>query len=99
MREKLLVNWCGAEDLQQPQSARSNPPRVQPKLGEWGPLTVPTTKQKKRMRIWVGLALLGALIAIFLLGWYVYYVMTGSWGFGIGDERQFLATFMPQRRA
>ena len=30
------------------------------------------------------------LIAIFLLGWYVYYVMTGSWGFGIGDEKQFL---------
>ena len=74
----------------------ATPPRVQPKLGEWGPLTVPTTKQKKRMRIWVGLALLGALIAIFLLGWYVYYVMTGSWGFGIGDERQFLATFMLQ---
>ena len=76
---------------------RATPPRVQPRLGEWGPLKVPTTKQKKRMRIWVGLALLGALIAIFLLGWYVYYVMTGSWGFGIGDERQVLATFMLQR--
>ena len=24
LREKLLVNWCGAEDLQQPQPARSN---------------------------------------------------------------------------
>ena len=38
------------------------------------------------MRIWVGLVLLGAMIAIFLLGWYVYYAMTGSWGFGIGDR-------------
>ena len=38
------------------------------------------------MRIWVSLTLLGGLIAIFLLGWYVYYVMTGSWGFGIGDD-------------
>jgi hypothetical protein len=28
------------------------------------------------------------LVAIFLLGWYVYYVMTGSWGFGIGDDQQ-----------
>jgi hypothetical protein len=63
----------------------SSPPRVQPVIGEWGPEKVPTTRQKKRMRIWVGLALLAGLLAIFLLGWYVYYVMTGSWGFGIGD--------------
>jgi NhaP-type Na+/H+ or K+/H+ antiporter len=70
------------------------PPRVQPTIGEWGPVKVPTTKQKKRMRIWVTLALLGALIAIFLLGWYVYYLMTGSLGFGIGDERQLLAAFL-----
>ena len=91
---QLLVNWSGAEDLQQPEPARATPPRVQPKIGEWGPLKVPTTKHKRRMRIWVALALLGALIAIFGLGWYVYYVMTGSWGFGIGDERQFLAAFL-----
>jgi hypothetical protein len=70
------------------------PPRVQPTIGEWGPVKVPTTKQKRRMRIWVTLALLGALIAIFLLGWYVYYLMTGSMGFGIGDERQLIAPFL-----
>jgi hypothetical protein len=68
----------------------ATPPRVQPILGEWGPEKVPTTRAKKRMRIWVGLALLAGMIAIFLLGWYVYYAMTGSWGFGIGDEKQFL---------
>ncbi len=62
------------------------PARVQPVLGEWGPSTVPTTRQKKRMRIWVGLALLAGMIAIFLLGWFVYHAMTGSWGFGIGEE-------------
>jgi hypothetical protein len=61
------------------------PPRVRPVLGEWGPEMVPTTKSKKRMRIWVSLALLGALLAIFLLGWYVYHALTGSWGFGIGS--------------
>jgi hypothetical protein len=66
------------------------PPRVQPILGEWGPEKVPTTRAKKRMRIWVGLALLAGMVAIFLLGWYVYYAMTGSWGFGIGGEKQFL---------
>ncbi len=49
---------------------------------------MPTTKQKKRMRIWVGLVLLAAMIAIFLLGWGVYYLMTGSWGFGIGEAQQ-----------
>lgn len=66
----------------------ATPPRVQPKLGEWGPEKVPGTKQKKRMRVWVGLALLGAMIAVFLLGWYVYHAMTGSWGFGIGEQSQ-----------
>jgi NhaP-type Na+/H+ or K+/H+ antiporter len=70
------------------------PPRVQPTIGEWGPVKVPSTKQKRRMRIWVTLALLGALIATFLLGWYVYYLMTGSLGFGIGDERQFVTAFL-----
>ena len=48
------------------------------------------------MRIWVSLALLGGLIVIFLLGWYVYHAMTGSWGFGIGDEKQILQMFLPQ---
>jgi hypothetical protein len=66
----------------------ATPPRVQPAVGEWGPAKVPTTRQKKRMRIWVGLALLGGMLAIFLLGWYVYHAMTGSWGFGIGEEEQ-----------
>ena len=63
----------------------ATPPRVQPRLGDWGPEQVPTTRSKKRMRIWVGLALLAAMTAIFLLGWYVYRLMTGSWGFGIGS--------------
>jgi hypothetical protein len=73
----------------------ATPPRVQPSVGEWGPLKVQSTKQKKRMRIWVFLAFLGSLIAIFLLGWYVYYMMTGSWGFGIGEQKQFVELFLP----
>ncbi len=68
---------------------------MQPTIGEWGPVKVPSTKQKRRTRIWVTLALFGALIAIFLLGWYVYYLMTGSLGFGIGDERQTFTAFLP----
>ena len=68
----------------------ATPPRVQPRLGEWGPELVPSTRQKRRMRIWVGLALLGAMLALFGLGWYVYHAMTGSWGFGIGGGKQYL---------
>nr|WP_239579049.1 hypothetical protein [Microlunatus panaciterrae] len=63
------------------------PPRVQPALGEWGPQKVPSTKAKKRMRIWASLALFAAMLALFLLGWYVYYLMTGNIGFGIGDDK------------
>ena len=66
------------------------PPRVQPGWASGDRTRCRTTKQKKRMRIWVGLVLLGAMIAIFLLGWYVYHAMTGSWGFGIGDEEQLI---------
>jgi hypothetical protein len=60
------------------------PPRVQPTIGEWGPQKVPTTKQKKRMRIYVSIALPVAMLACFLLGWYVYFLMTGCYGFGLG---------------
>lgn len=60
------------------------PPRVQPKIGEWGPEMVPSTRQKKRMRIYVTLALTAAMLACFLLGWYVYHLMTGCYGFGLG---------------
>ena len=63
----------------------TTPPRVQPSLGDWGPEMLPSTRSKKRMRIWVGLALFATMLAIFLLGWYIYHLMTGSWGFGIGQ--------------
>lgn len=76
----------------------STPARVQPRIGEWGPAKVPTTKSKKRMRIWVGLVLLAGMLAIVALGWYVYYAMTGSWGFGIGEEEYFRSVTGPGAR-
>lgn len=60
------------------------PPRVQPQIGEWGPDKVPTTKQKKRMRIYVLIALPVTMLACFLVGWYAYYLTTGCYGFGMG---------------
>lgn len=62
------------------------PPRVQPAIGEWGPVKVPSTKSKKRMRILASVAFFVGLLAIFLLGWYVYYLMTGDIGFGLGTK-------------
>ncbi|SDT40211.1 hypothetical protein SAMN04489812_5627 [Microlunatus soli] len=64
------------------------PPRVQPEVGDWGPEKVPTTKQKKRMRIYVSIALPVIMLACFLLGWYVYFMMTGCYGFGMGCRNQ-----------
>ena len=58
----------------------ATPPRVQPTLGEWGPIKVPSTKQKKRMRIWVSLAFLAAVTALFLLGHYFYKILQAASG-------------------
>lgn len=59
------------------------PVRVQPRLGEWGPDDVPSTRSKKRSRIWACLALGAAAILVFALWWFVYYLMTGHIGFGL----------------
>lgn len=53
------------------------PARVQPKIGEWGPLLVPTTRSKKRMRIWVSLAFVLVLTALVALGYFFYRVFNG----------------------
>lgn len=54
------------------------PPRVQPKVGEWGPQNVLTTASKKRMRIWVGLAFVGSVVALCLLGYYFFRILNGG---------------------
>ena len=48
------------------------PLRVQPKVGIWGPEGVPTTRAKKRMRIWVSLAFVLAVAVITFLGYTFY---------------------------
>lgn len=53
------------------------PARVQPGVGEWGPADVPSTRAKKRMRIWTSLAFFGVLGALCTLGWYFYKMMNG----------------------
>lgn len=56
------------------------PPRVWPRLGEWGPAEVPSTRQKKRMRWWVGLGFVGASVVLFLYGWYIFTMMQSAAG-------------------
>lgn len=54
------------------------PPRVWPKLGEWGPAEVPSTRQKKRMRWLVGLGFFAAGVVLFLYGWYIFTMMQSA---------------------
>ncbi len=55
----------------------STPARAQPKIGDWGPAAVPTTRSKKWMRLWVSLAFVVAAAALFGLGYYVFTAING----------------------
>ena len=53
------------------------PVRVQPRLGEWGPVRVPSTAQKKALRIKVGVLFAAAVTACFVLGNFLYKILMG----------------------
>ncbi len=48
------------------------PARVMPRIGEWGPLEVPATRQKRRMRWWVTLIFVAVLIAVVGYGYWIF---------------------------
>ena len=48
------------------------PARVMPRIGEWGPLEVPATRQKRRMRWWVILTFVGVLAVTVGYGYWIY---------------------------
>lgn len=54
------------------------PIRVRPELGEWGPDRVPTTRQKKRQRVWVGIAFVVAVVVVFAVGYYFMTLLKGG---------------------
>ena len=54
------------------------PPRVQPVLGEWGPRTCRPPSRSGGCGSGSAWPCSARMLAIFLLGWYVYYVMTGN---------------------
>jgi hypothetical protein len=54
------------------------PARAQPRIGEWGPIRVPSTRAKKWARVWVSLVFLVATSALFGLGYWVFTKLNGS---------------------
>lgn len=47
-------------------------PRVMPRVGDWGPLDVPATRQKRRMRWWVILIVVAVVAGLVGYGYWVY---------------------------
>lgn len=56
---------------------QATPVRVHPRLGEWGPENVPTTRAKKRQRVLSVVVFLVVLTALCLLGWFFYRALNG----------------------
>jgi hypothetical protein len=54
------------------------PARAQPRIGEWGPVRVPSTRGKKWARVWVSLVALVVLGALFGLGYWVFTLLNGA---------------------
>lgn len=50
------------------------PARVRPTIGEWGPLGVPSTRHKKRVRWLTPVLFVLAIAAVVLTGWYFWTV-------------------------
>lgn len=55
-----------------------SPERVRPRLGEWGPALVPSTRRKRRQRVLVTVSFLVALVVLVATWWFFYGTMTGA---------------------
>lgn len=56
----------------------ASPARAQPKVGEWGPVGVPTTRFKKWQRVFVIAALIAVVVVLVFVGRYFYQALTGT---------------------
>lgn len=54
--------------------------RARPRIGEWGPEQVPSTRWKRWQRVLAIVVFVVALIAVVLLGWYFYNALMGGGG-------------------
>ena len=50
----------------------STPARAQPRIGEWGPVGVPSTRSKAWWRLWISLAFVLAATAVIWFGHHVF---------------------------
>lgn len=55
-----------------------NPMRAQPRVGDWGPEKVPSTRLKKWQRVLVPIVAVLLAVAVFFLGRMFYLAMTQS---------------------
>lgn len=53
-----------------------SPMRAQPKVGEWGPQQVPSTRWKKWQRVLVPLLAVALAVGVFFLGRMFYLMLT-----------------------
>lgn len=56
----------------------TSPTRAQPRVGEWGPVKVPSTRFKKWQRVLVVLAFILVVVATVFVGRYFYKALTGD---------------------
>ncbi len=54
-----------------------SPVRVQPGIGEWGPVRVPSTAEKKMARITVTTVTISITVALWFLGRFFYRALMG----------------------
>lgn len=55
-----------------------SPARVRPRLGDWGPTMVPSTRSKRRQRVLVTVAFVVALVVLVVTWWAFYSSMTSG---------------------
>ncbi|MEA5154518.1 hypothetical protein [Raineyella sp.] len=56
------------------------PDRVRPRLGEWGPALVPSTRRKRLQRTLVVAGFVVATLVVIATWWLFYWMMTGKGG-------------------
>ncbi|HHU39498.1 MAG TPA: hypothetical protein GXZ45_09500 [Propionibacterium sp.] len=52
-------------------------PRVRPRVGEWAPADVPSTRQKRNQRWWTLVAATAVLVAVVAFGYFAYLMLRG----------------------
>lgn len=63
-----------------------NPMRAQPRLGDWGPQKVPTTRWKKWQRVLVPIIAVLIAVGVFFLGRMFYIALTEPEALGVVVE-------------